>query len=97
MANRIAIAWIMLLLCITVIVHLLQQPPAIPECYEVKAFALDELSRRCLVRFRRTPAASFSIVSGRTVDELHARAQCAMPYFVATGCWATSSDAALPV
>jgi hypothetical protein len=86
MSNVIAMAWIIVLLCITVLVHMLQ-PVAIPECSEVKAFAHDELSRRCLVRFRRTSASSISIVSGRTVDELQTRAQCMMPSFVGAGCW----------
>lgn len=86
MQTRFAVLWIVVLLCVAVLVRILQ-PSVVPECSEVKAFALDELSRRCLVRFRRTPASSLSMVSGRTLDELQARAQCAMPSFVGTGCW----------
>jgi hypothetical protein len=64
--------------------------PDLPECADVKAFALDKLSGRCLVRFKRVMTSwSYSIVSGRSVFELQARAQCIMPSVVGAGCWSS--------
>ena len=79
--------WIIFTLCLTVLLHLVRPPVEIPECYYVKSFSLNQLTRRCLVRFKRTPESTFSIVSGFDVDELSIRAQCAMPSFVGSGCW----------
>ena len=88
----IAMMWIVFLLCITVILHIVTHSTDVPECFNVKAFAMNELTRRCLVRFKRTPeSSSYSLVSGRTIDELQAHAQCSMPAFVRTGCWASHS------
>ena len=82
--------WMLSTLLVITVIHVVRLlDTSIPECYNVKAFALDELTRRCLVHFRRTPESSYSIVSGRTIDELQARAQCAMPSFVGTGRWST--------
>ena len=84
--------WILLTMLVITVIHVIRLlDTSIPECSNVKAFALDELTRRCLVHFRRTPKSTYSIVSGRTIDELQARAQCAMPSFVETGCWSRSS------
>ena len=82
---------IALLLCAIIITSVkLLSTPTLPECAEVKAFALDKLTRRCLVRFKRVSTSwSYSIVSGRSVFELQTRAQCVMPSVVGAGCWRT--------
>jgi hypothetical protein len=89
--------WIIVTLCAiaTLQVLLISSPNLLLECFEVKAFALDELTRRCMVRLKRTPGASFSIVSGRSVEELQTHALCAMPSFVGSGCWGKPSKGAV--
>ena len=89
--------WIVVTVCAIATMHglLVSTPNPLSECSEVKAFALDELTRRCMVRFKRTSESSYSIVSGTSVEELQTRALCAMPSFVGSGCWSRPSKGAV--
>ena len=71
---------IFLLLVVVTVLHVLRVSfdDEAPACAEVRAWVLDERTGRCLVRLKRAFGSMEVIVSGNSVDEMQARAQCTM-------------------